>query len=262
MAIYFYIALRDINSDNGKKRIAVITSLKRSSAIFLRQTLLTWFASDISLLDFVSPNEITSSILDYYDVILTTYEGEYFERNVAMLINSLPDKQDYFNIKLAIAGFKNINDFISIFSEALFCHIENKNKEAILQELCQKSEQKFNLESLYHEVLLREEIRSTYFSKGIAVPHPMHAISSATFIAVGVSKKTIIWDEEGNEVNLVLLVCIGQNNPQAFQLWNYLSKMFMDNQFLRNIIQNPVYENFIDTIHRSFNQWIESSGSL
>ena len=64
------------------------------------------------------------------------------------------------------------------------------------------------------------------FSKQIAVPHPMYAVSSDTFISVCVSKQPIVWDEENNQVNLIMLMHIGKNNTQAFQLWDYISKNF------------------------------------
>ena len=49
-------------------------------------------------------------------------------------------------------------------------------------------QQIFEIEDLHSQVQQREEIGSTYFSKQIAVPHPMYAVSSDTFISVCVSK--------------------------------------------------------------------------
>ena len=73
----------------------------------------------------------------------------------------------------------------------------------------------------------------------------MYAVSSDTFVAVYVSKEPILWDSEKNEVNLIMLMHVGKNNNQAFQLWNYFSKIFADKSLVDKLIEDPSYDNFI-----------------
>lgn len=257
IALHFYNSLLELNKSRGTKRILVISSLKNSMTILLRQTLLKWFSNDISMLEFISANDMTDDSLDNYDIFLTTEKGEYFDKGLAMFINIFPDNYDYLNIKLAIDGFKDIEDIIQIFCKDLFCQFDCADKNHILSTLCNKAQSKFSLDSLYDEVTKREEIGSTFFSKSIAVPHPVQSVSSDTFVAIGVCVSPIEWDEEKNVVNLVMLVCIGKNNPQAFQLWNYFSKMFADKTFVEKVTADPSYHNFINIVTEALKMGIK-----
>jgi lichenan operon transcriptional antiterminator len=58
------------------------------------------------------------------------------------------------------------------------------------------STQYFQIEGLYSQILQREEIGSTFFSKQIAVPHPMNAVIIGYVRGSLRIKEPIIWDEE------------------------------------------------------------------
>lgn len=102
--------------------------------------------------------------------------------------------------------------------------------------------------NLYEAVLKREKIGSTFFSKGIAIPHPIQALSSDTFISTCIMQEHISWDEEKNSVQLIMLVHIGKNNPQSFQLWDYLSNILEEKLWVTKIVKEPTWENFICNI--------------
>lgn len=257
IAIHFYSSLLEVNNRKGTCRVLVISSLKNSMTMLLRQTLLKWFSSAISKLDFINPMGVRETDLDDYDVFLTTEKGEFLENGMAMYINAFPDNYDYLNMKLMLDGFKNIDDILEIFTPELFFTAKSGKKVDILRTLCLQSEEKFRVSTLYGEVLKREEMGSTYFSKGIAVPHPMHAVSSDTFVSVFVSEKPVVWDEEGNLVNVVALVCIGKNNPQAFQLWDYFSKIFADQQFVGRATENPGFDGFKQVLQEALKEGIK-----
>ena len=157
---------------------------------------------------------------------------------------------------------KDIEDVADIFHPELFSSVKSSNKEEVLSMLCEKSTAYFQVENLHSQVLQREEIGSTFFSKQIAVPHPMYAVSSDTFVAVCVSKEPIIWDEEKNEVHLVMLMHIGKNNPQAFQLWDYFSKMFADKSLVERLVEDPSYPNFIRLVKGALETGINSTETI
>ncbi len=259
LAVHFYSSLLERNSRTGKQKILVISSLKNSMTILLKQTLLRWFSEYVSAIDFVEPMEVTEEMLDEYGVFLTTEKEEFFEQGLAMYVDIFPNQHDYMNIKLMIDGFKNIEDVVSIFHPELFCSVKSANKSEVLETLCSHAAQYYGLENLHSQVLQREEIGSTFFSKDIAVPHPMYAVSSDTFVGVYVSKKPILWDEEKNEVNLIMLMHIGKNNPQAFQLWDYFSKIFADKSLVEKLIEEPNYENFIRLMKEALEIGINNS---
>lgn len=251
ISTHFYCSLLQHSNKTGTKKVLVISSMKNSMTILLRQVLLNWFSNKISTIDIIKPSDMTEDILDSYDIFLTTEKGKYYNMGLAMYINNFPNNYDYLNIKLSIDGFRSIEDIIQLFSEDLFFNLNFENKNKALYTLCNKAMEKFNLDSLYNEVISREEIGSTLFSKYIAVPHPIQAVSSNTFVAVAVSNNPIEWDDDRNKVNIILLVCIGKNNPQTFQFWNYLSKIFLDKLFVEKVVSIPTFENFIKTVEES-----------
>lgn len=245
IAAHFYGTLLELRQKNKNTRVLVISNLKKSMTVLLRSFLVKWFSREISELEFVNATEMNEDFLDSYDVFLTTEKNEFYDNGLAMYINPFPSENDHRNIKLLLDGFSNLDDVIQIFQRSLFFSREGGTKEEILELLTVKSEEEYNLTGLYDSVLERENIGSTFFSKGIAIPHPMHAISSATFIAVCVAKNPVLWDEEGHAVNIIMMIHIGKNNPRSFQLWDYFSKIFEEKSFVGDVTANPEFDNFI-----------------
>lgn len=257
IAVHFYSSLLEENNKTGTKRVLVISSLKNSMTLLLRQTLLKWFSNNISRLEFMDEIEVKEETLEHFDIFLTTDKGQMYENGLAMYINSFPDDHDYMNIKLIMDGFKNVESILEIFSKNLFFVDNGCTKEEILRNLCEHANASFNVESLYDEVMKREERGSTYFSEGIAVPHPMYAVSSDTFSAVSVLMEPLEWDGDQNQVHLVVMICIGKNNPQAFQLWDYISRIFADKSFASRLMEKPDYENFVAIVRESLKDKIQ-----
>lgn len=251
LAIHFYSTLMELNLRKNAKRILIISSMKKSMEAVLHQTFMKWFSGNIACLEFTSPSEVTEDVLDQFDIFLTTEKGEFYDRGLAMYINPFPTSHDYFNIKLNMDGFKDIDHMLHIFSGDRFFVIEKGTKEEILDHLCANAEELFELDHLREQVQAREEIGSTFFGNHIAVAHPVQTFASDTFMSVCISKEPVVWDEEGNKVNLILLNHIGKNNPQAFQLWDYISKMFIEEDFAERIAADPTYDKFIARIQKT-----------
>ena len=247
IAIHLYKAIMELQSNTGTKKILVISSLRRSENILLRQTLYSWFPDQIAELYFVFPEKMDESYLERYDTFITTEKGRYYDMGLAIYISQFPDQQDYLNLKLAMDGFKNISDILEIFHQDQFVYFDKPGiaKQQIIDTLCQNASSAYNLKGLNEAVMERENMRSTFFGNGIAAPHPMSAVSSNTFVCVGISRDAVEWDVSHNKVHLILLVGIGKNNTKAFQLWNYLSKLFADRNLVKKLLMNPCYENFL-----------------
>ena len=246
LAIHLYKALVDLQNSTGTRKVLVISSLRRSENALIRQTLYKWFGDQIAELFFLPPSLMNESYLERYDTFLTTEKGQYYEMGLAFYINPFPDQHDYLNLKLAMDGFKSINDILQIFHPDLF-HIfrGETDKQEILHTLCEKSKAHYQLEGLEEAVLEREKLGSTFFGSGIAAPHPIYAVSSDTFISIGIAPQSVEWDTEGNKVRLILLVSVGRNNAKAFQIWNYLSKIFTSPSFVSGLLSRASYDNFL-----------------
>lgn len=258
LAIHFYSYVLEDRQQQGKKKVLVISTLKKSMTILLRQTLLKWFVNEVSVVDIVNPMDLTDDMLDKYDLFLTTEQSQFYEMGLAMYVNAFPREKDYLNIKLNLDGFKDIDSVTSMFSKELFFVAPSAKKENVIKKICECGAKYCEQENLYQEVMEREGIGSTFFTKDIAVPHPMQAVSSDTFLVVYLSEKPIVWDEDGNQIHLAVLVHVGKNNAQAFQIWDYFAKIFADKQLIKQLLKKPDYENFIECIKKSLESNIQA----
>lgn len=173
LAIHFYSYVLEDRQQQGKKKVLVISTLKKSMTILLRQTLLKWFVNEVSVVDIVNPMDLTDDMLDKYDLFLTTEQSQFYEMGLAMYVNAFPQEKDYLNIKLNLDGFKDIDSVTSMFSKELFFVAPSAKKEDVIKKICECGAKYCEQENLYQEVMEREGIGSTFFTKDIAVPHPM-----------------------------------------------------------------------------------------
>ena len=258
LAIYFNQYLAKYNDISGKKRILIITSLKRSESILLRQRFATWFSNEITILTLVNTHEVGFLDIEDYDVIFTTEQTELTDKMGAILISFFPSEQEYSKIKLAIDGFNDKFEIVNLFDEALFRYGHFTNKKEVLDKLCSISVSKVGdkVFQLREAVELREEIGSSYFGNGIALPHPINPILAETFVSVILLKNELDCDSDGNKVHLVMLVAIEKNNAKVFQLWNYLAKIIQEKGFVDRVIKNPTFENFRENLSQLLDEYI------
>lgn len=86
--------------------------------------------------------------------------------------------------------------------------------------MCQKSSEYFELdeaESKMQSSSVKICVVPTG-GNGIAVPHPLTAVSSDSFVAVTELPQAVVWDDQKNMVNLVLMVCVGKKQFQGFSV--------------------------------------------
>lgn len=254
-AIYFNSGLLNLDHNKEVSSVLVISSVKRSESFLLEQILRQWFPNDIGKIEFLSIHEFSEIHLDLYDIILTTEKNSYYEKGVALLINLFPNKRDFYRLKVYIEGFKSIDDVIGMFRPELFIKGAFLSRHEILEKMSKRATDEYGVENLYEEVLVREELGSTYFGNYVAIPHPMHSIASNSFISVALLDKPIEWDEDKNTVRMVLLVCVEKNNTQAFKIWNYVSKMISDHSFLDEILVDLSYQHFVQVLEKSLRSW-------
>lgn len=246
LAIYFNQYLTKYNDITGKQRVLIITSLKRSESILLRQRFATWFSNEISILTLANVTELQTLDVEDYDVLFTTDQNELTENLGAILISFFPSEAEYSKIKLAIDGFKGKMEIIDLFKEELFYFGNLSTKTEVLTKLSALSKEQINGQDaeLLTAIQLREEHGSSYFGNHIALPHPINPFTVDTFVSVALLEQMIDWDRDHNKVQLVMLVVIEKNNAKVFQLWNYLAKIIQEKDFAEQLLSEPTFDHF------------------
>lgn len=243
LAIYFNKSISDNSVLKGSKKICIITNLKRSEYFLMEQIFYDRFSKYISSITFVTMEELEDLDLDQFDLFFSTDENKATEVGLATKINTFPADKELDRIQVLIEGFKNVEDIIKLFDPDLFFIKTMPNKKAIQSHLVKKAEKLYEINNLAEEIELREEFGSTYFGNHIAILHPMHNLESQSFIGTIILKKPVVWDTEGNHVNVVFLVCIAKGNLDAFRAWDYLSPLLFNKEF-QSILPN--IKNFED----------------
>ena len=244
LAIYFNKSINEYSVLKGNKRICIITNLKRSQYFLLEQFLYDKFRKYIVSITFVASKDLDDLDLDAYDLFFSTEDNIATESGLATKIAFFPDSKELEKIKVRIEGFKNIEDIMKLFDPRLFFVKDHIEKADIQKHLVENASNLYQLNNLAEEIELREEFGSTYFGNGIAILHPMHLIADDSFIGEVILKHPIVWDSEGNHVNLIFLVCIQKNNLEAFRAWDYISPLLFNNQFKQEILSVESYNDF------------------
>lgn len=245
LAIYFNSALETQEEHIGTNRLLIISSLKRSETLLLREKIKSWFANTLSELVIEDIYHLKNLDLTSFDAICTTEKNKFYESGTAILISQFPKDEDYRKIKMTLDGFNNKEHFMSLFTEANFFVGKVVKREQILRKLCKLSVEDINMQKkLYEEVMKRESMGGTYFGNAIAMPHPMYPVTEKTFISVALLDEELIWDDYGNLVSIILLVSVEKNNPRAYKIWTYLTEIIHDEKLIQGIMKNPVYSNF------------------
>lgn len=245
-ALCFAYGLENLASEENAKRILIITSLKRSETILIRQRLNQWFKNQIAGVDFISQAELSSMDIQDYDVVFTTMKTLLEPvKELAVPISIFPGEGDYKRMNMAINGYVGVESVLSKFYQDLAWRGSGKSKEAVLNHLLQMAEGKFGLPDTFRrEILAREELGSTYFGNKIAIPHPLCPITKETFVAAALLENEICWGGK-DKVRLVLMVSAEANNPKAFWLWHYLSSLVGDKELVRELLSDLTYDNLL-----------------
>lgn len=240
-----YVALHfvnyiDENSPQKKKRMLIISSLRRSETILLQNNILRNFPS-IKEVKIIPKNSLSTTNVNNYNVICTTENDIFINNNKIQKISYFFNDTDIKKIELLLDGFNGPKDILDCFSEDLFYYGDAPSKNAVIKRLYEMAyKQGLADEKLYHSIMNHENVTSTYFGNYLAIPHPEIFLSETSFISVAILPKPILWDDE--YVDIVFLVSIQKNNPNAFKLWSYLSFLISNNTTLEEIKKEPTFQ--------------------
>ena len=250
-----YVALHfvnyiDENSPQKKKRMLIISSLRRSETILLQNNILRKFPS-IKEVKIISKNSLSTTNVNNYNVICTTENDIFINNNKIQKISYFLNDTDIKKIELLLDGFNGPKDILDCFSEDLFYYGDAPSKNAVIKWLYEMAyKQGLADEKLYHSIMNHENVTSTYFGNYLAIPHPEIFLSETSFISVAILPKPILWDDE--YVDIVFLVSIQKNNPNAFKLWSYLSFLISNNTTLEEIKKEPTFQNLSKVISKIY----------
>lgn len=253
LAIHFNNFIINFDQHLGKKEILIISNIRRSESILLKQRLLTWFKEEISNVEVVNHSEVMAIDFDKFDVIFTTDDNDFVNQFAPILISKFPSDAEYLSLKLAIDGFKDKDDIISLFRKELFYIGKFNSKKEVFDKFASLIQPVVGVisDQFMESVILREEMSNTYFNNRIAFPHPAVPLSVESFVSTIILEDPIVWNEDLDKVKIVMLIAIERNNTKSFQLWNYLSGLTKDEMFSLRLRDIKHYDDFVKNLNIS-----------
>lgn len=196
------------------RRIAILCSTGGGSAYLIKLKLESIFrTSEIKTFSFTQISEARSF---HPDIVFSIKELDE-EFNVPVVrINEFLEEKDMLRIKdMFSSDYRWItkDNLLFLFSEDLFYIFEEEIKyEDMLETMIDDVIDKGYAKDDYRQfVLKREEIMSTIFDKGVAIPHPMESACIKESLSIGISKNTEA------QVQLIFLVNLNSDSVKTHQ---------------------------------------------
>ena len=105
-------------------------------------------------------------------------------------------------------------------------------------------------EKLFKEVLEREKIDNTVLGFGVSIPHSKSENVYDSYIVYCKLNKYIIWEEDEEKVNKVLLIIVPKNNPDKhIEILKDISVKMMNKEFREKLNES----NDVDEIYKILN---------
>lgn len=247
LALAFALALDRRKSAPAKKNVLVVCASGAGSARLLRQTVLRQFGERVGEVRACDALHVAEQDFTRIDYVFTTVPLEESLPVPVQEISYFLDERDVRSINALIDAGERPHAYArSVFDERLFVgHLVGSQREAVLVELSGRLIDAAGADPRLTElVLAREKTAATAFGNLIALPHPVRPLSSATQVCVGIADEDIDWG--GKPVRLVLLVAIGDKEPQALDwFFSGAARLLSDEARVRRILRERTFASFL-----------------
>lgn len=246
-AFAFALALERRKTEIKKKNVILVCSSGRGSAQLLQYKYKNSFKDYIDEIIACDVGSLYKMDFSRYDYIFTTVpitvsvplpilEVEYFLGDV-----------DIVNVKKVLCEQKT-SSVLNYYARDLFLpHLKFKTKTEVLRFMCQFVIEKKNLpQEFYESVLQRERMAKTAFGNQVAMPHAYKAMSSETFVCVGILDEPVEWGDQ--KIRAIFLVCIADKDHTSVELQHFYqltASFLLSQKQIQELVKKQDYDAFI-----------------
>ena len=143
-----------------------------------------------------------------------------------------------------------------LYKENTVCmNLKSKTKEDVINEMVELLDKNGilnNKNEFKKEILEREELSSTGFGNGIAIPHAKTSAVKIPRVAVGISKDGFDFDSvDGNKANLIFMIAAGDDdNDLHLKTLSHLAQNLMDDEFVKEILNSKSKKEIVQLLSR------------
>lgn len=143
-----------------------------------------------------------------------------------------------------------------LYKENTVCmNLKSKTKQDVINEMVELLDKNGilnNKNEFKKEILEREELSSTGFGNGIAIPHAKTSAVKIPRVAVGISKDGFDFDSvDGNKANLIFMIAAGNDdNDLHLKTLSHLAQNLMDDEFVKEILNSKSKKEIVQLLSR------------
>ena len=143
-----------------------------------------------------------------------------------------------------------------LYKENTVCmNLKSKTKQDVINEIVELLDKNGilnNKNEFKKEILEREELSSTGFGNGIAIPHAKTSAVKIPRVAVGISKDGFDFDSvDGNKANLIFMIAAGDDdNDLHLKTLSHLAQNLMDDEFVKEILNSKSKKEIVQLLSR------------
>lgn len=249
-ALHINLSLEQKKYNFHRNNILVVCSSGVGSARLLEYFFKENFNDYIEHLEVCSLHELENISLTKFDCIFTTVPLAIKVNIPIFLINNLINQRDTIKITNNLKQLNQAN-ILDYFPEQLFFTYESfSSKEEAIHEIINECKKSYDLPADFEQyVLQREALATTEFNDLIAFPHSNKPVSNATFVAVTILKKPLLWKK--HKIRIILLSAIENKAIKELDdFYKIISNIISDSTIQWNLINNPNYQYFKEIIER------------
>ena len=256
IALHFGAAIsrKGIKETVKSKKIIIVCSSGLGMSVLLKTKIEEHFHKRLDIVKLLPGYEVTDSIVDKVDFVLTTVPLKNIDSSKVIKINHILRPDDFETIENRIfkENFIDKEEMKKFFDESNFYIDKDFNtKEECIEFLTSEAVSKNMLtEKAKQSVFEREEMSSTEIGHLAAIPHTLYNEQGKSFISILVLNKPILWNEFF--VQVVFLMNVNKNKvnlwkPMFLNLFNYIKKKKGIDSLLKNRSYSLFIKEFIDT---------------
>lgn len=216
IALSFALALEHQKEAASKHNILVVCASGAGSARLLEYRCRREFGDYIDRIYTCDLMGLDSFDLSRIDYVFTTVPIERSLPVPVLEVGCFFDETDIPSVREALSSTNNGR--LPYFKRSLFFpHMQQRNKQEVLDYLLDRVDEQEQMAPNFRELVWkREGLIPTSFGNRVAMPHPIDVSSDTTFMVVGLLDKPVIWDQNGREVQVVILAVFAREYEPGF----------------------------------------------
>lgn len=247
IALAFALALERAKTENAKKNVLVVCASGAGSARLLEYQCRREFGDyidEVTTCDVLSIGNVDFSNIDYvFTTVPIDRELPVPVREVTYFLDpSTVTRAREFLSGADDANAIDLDHFIK--RDLFFPHVKARAKREALDFLIGQVEQSCDVDDSFREMVYRREaVVATSFGNNVAMPHPLEASGTGTFVCVGLLDEPVIWNEDGVTVQAVFLISFADSmSGEARRFMRVLSDLFVSKRDMDDLLRERSWE--------------------